>query len=209
MELQMDVPARLAEIAGAARSMQSNVAAGVQCSVNSICNAVNNRVQQCRYNLERRSLRVRYGCPSNRVTLSTGRFAAVIPGDSVAEQIITLSVTNFLNLYNAALIGRLILTWFPSPPEAIVGPLATVCDPYLNLFRGIIPPLGGTIDLSPILAFVALDLFTNAASALPAEVGPDGRSLKAKQRQFRMFNPTAVALAWQKRMAASKQRSQA
>jgi YGGT family len=29
---------------------------------------------------------------------------------------------------------------------------------YLNLFRGIIPPLGGTIDLSPILAFITLDV---------------------------------------------------
>jgi uncharacterized protein YggT (Ycf19 family) len=35
---------------------------------------------------------------------------------------------------------------------------STLCDPYLNLFRGIIPPLGGTIDLSPILAFVVLDV---------------------------------------------------
>ena len=35
---------------------------------------------------------------------------------------------------------------------------STLCDPYLNLFRGIIPPLNGTIDLSPILAFIALDV---------------------------------------------------
>lgn len=38
-------------------------------------------------------------------------FAAVIPGDSVAEQVITTGVNQFLSLYNAALIGRLILTW--------------------------------------------------------------------------------------------------
>ena len=37
-------------------------------------------------------------------------------------------------------------------------PCSTLCDPYLNLFRGIIPPLNGTIDLSPILAFIALDV---------------------------------------------------
>ena len=53
---------------------------------------------------------------------------------------------------------RLVLTWFPSPPAQLVGPLASVTDPYLNLFRGIIPPLGGTIDLSPILAFLVLDV---------------------------------------------------
>jgi YggT family protein len=38
-------------------------------------------------------------------------FAAVIPGDSVAEQVITSGLSSFLSLYNAALIGRLILTW--------------------------------------------------------------------------------------------------
>jgi hypothetical protein len=37
-------------------------------------------------------------------------------------------------------------------------PRRTLCDPYLNLFRGLIPPLGGTIDLSPILAFIVLDV---------------------------------------------------
>lgn len=35
---------------------------------------------------------------------------------------------------------------------------STLCDPYLNLFRGIIPPLGGTLDFSPILAFVLLSV---------------------------------------------------
>jgi hypothetical protein len=39
-------------------------------------------------------------------------FAAVIPGDSVAEQVITSGISSFLSLYNAALIGRLILTWY-------------------------------------------------------------------------------------------------
>ena len=62
-------------------------------------------------------------------------FAAILPGDGIAEQVIGTGLINFLNLYNAALIGRLVLTWFPSVPEQIVYPLATVCDPYLNLFR--------------------------------------------------------------------------
>lgn len=96
-------------------------------------------------------------------------FAAVIPGDSIAEQVLTTGFLNFLNLYNSALIVRLVLTWFPNPPQAIENPLSTLCDPYLNLFRGIIPPLGGTLDFSPILAFVVLNLFTNTATALPCE----------------------------------------
>ncbi|CAI5984206.1 unnamed protein product [Closterium sp. NIES-65] len=52
---------------------------------------------------------------------------------------------------------------------------ATICDPYLNIFRGLIPPIGGTLDLSPILAFVVLSAFTNACVALPAEM-PEGEA---------------------------------
>ena len=141
--------------------------------------------------------------------LRHGRFAAMIPGDSAVEQVITSGLFSTLNIYNTLLIGRLILTWcvawsegatlsnrppnprrrspqnpsvvrvrscrrFPNPPRQIVYPLATLCDPYLNLFRGIIPPIGGTIDLSPILAFTVLNVFTNTAAALPCEMSEDG-----------------------------------
>ena len=62
-------------------------------------------------------------------------------------------------------------------------PLATLCDPYLNLFRGIIPPIGGTIDLSPILAFTVLNVFTNTAAALPCEIGEDGEPIVTERRR--------------------------
>jgi YggT family protein len=106
---------------------------------------------------------------TKQVVLRSCNFAAIIPGDSVAEMVISSSVYNFLNLYNTVLIARLVLTWFPSAPEVIVNPLSTICDPYLNVFRGIIPPLG-TIDLSPILAFTVLNVFTSTAQALPCEL---------------------------------------
>jgi uncharacterized protein YggT (Ycf19 family) len=40
-------------------------------------------------------------------------------------------------------------------------PLFNICDPYLNAFRGIIPPIGG-IDLSPILAFTLLNVLSSS-----------------------------------------------
>lgn len=97
-------------------------------------------------------------------------FAAIIPGDSVAGLVVSNGVLNFLNIYNTLLVVRLVLTWFPNTPPAIVSPLSTLCDPYLNIFRGVIPPLGGTLDLSPILAFLVLNALTSTASALPAEL---------------------------------------
>jgi YggT family protein len=62
-----------------------------------------------------------------------------------------------------------------------VAPLATVSDPYLNLFRGLIPPIG-MMDLSPILAFITLDVFTSTAAALPAVKG-QGQAASASQQQ--------------------------
>lgn len=32
------------------------------------------------------------------------------------------------SLYNAALIARLVLTWFPNPPAQLVGPLSSITD---------------------------------------------------------------------------------
>jgi len=134
-------------------------------------------------------------------------FAAIIPGDTIAEQVVTTGFLNFLNLYNTALIIRITLTWFPSVPEAISSPLSTVCDPYLNLFRGIIPPLGGTLDLSPILAFVTLNFFTSAAAALPAELGPDGVTpgpRKQPEGWQQWLQPSRYEQLWQRRVAAAR-----
>ncbi|GAB2275848.1 hypothetical protein Dimus_010592 [Dionaea muscipula] len=107
-------------------------------------------------------------------TLSRHNFAAVLPGDSVAGVVVASGILNFLNIYNILITARLVLTWFPNTPPVIVSPLSTLCDPYLSIFRGIIPPLGGTLDLSPILAILALNVFSNAAAALPAELPSSG-----------------------------------
>jgi YggT family protein len=56
--------------------------------------------------------------------LSSGElcFAAVL-GDSVAGTVVASGINNFLNLYNTVLVVRLVLTWFPNTPPAIVAPL--------------------------------------------------------------------------------------
>lgn len=67
--------------------------------------------------------------------------------------LITNTVSTTLQIYFVLLIIRVLLTWFPiidwsSQPFAA---LSQITDPYLNLFRQFIPPLGG-IDISPMLA---------------------------------------------------------
>mmetsp|Transcript_2607 Transcript_2607/g.4368 ORF Transcript_2607/g.4368 Transcript_2607/m.4368 type:complete len:257 (-) Transcript_2607:177-947(-) len=136
--------------------------------------------------------------------MSKGCFAAVIPGDSAAEAVVTMGLYNFLNIYNTLIIVRLVLTWFPNPPQFIVEPLSTLCDPYLNLFRGIIPPIGGTLDLSPILAFVLLNVLTGSAAALPCEMPKEGAAVRSMHCQ--RLSPTLAASKWAKRVTAQARR---
>ncbi len=72
---------------------------------------------------------------------------------------IFLVLAKTLSLYSFLLIVRVLLSWFPNldwsnPFLSLIG---SITDPYLNVFRGIIPPLGG-LDLSAILAFISLSL---------------------------------------------------
>ena len=56
------------------------------------------------------------------------------------------------------LIARVLGSWFAEFRDTnIFRVLAFYTDPYLNLFRRFIPPLG-PMDISPIVAFFALQL---------------------------------------------------
>ena len=107
-------------------------------------------------------------------------------------------------------MGGSALAWdtVPNPPRAIVGPLSTLCDPYLGLFRGILPNLGG-LDFSPILAFVTLNFLTSSAVALPAEMpeyNEDGSLKNLPKRQ-----PTLRSRfeeLWAKRLEGAKAAAQ-
>jgi YggT family protein len=72
---------------------------------------------------------------------------------------ILASVIHYLFFgYTLLLMARIIGSWFPSFARSKLMRFAQFyTDPYLNLFRKIIPPLG-QLDLSPILAFFALQI---------------------------------------------------
>ena len=55
------------------------------------------------------------------------------------------------------IIARIVGSWFPQVQNnRFMRFIAFYTDPYLNLFRKFIPPLGGTIDLSPLIGFFVL-----------------------------------------------------
>ncbi|MFS8799134.1 MULTISPECIES: YggT family protein [unclassified Synechococcus] len=74
-----------------------------------------------------------------------------------AASLLFRSLYQFIVIYNALLIVRILLSWFPQLnwSNPILSVLSQLTDPYLNLFRGIIPPIGG-LDFSPWLAFILL-----------------------------------------------------
>lgn len=71
-----------------------------------------------------------------------------------------LSILDLLfQLYLLMLFVRILASWVPQLMEyKIMQFIAFYTDPYLNLFRRIIPPLG-MMDISPIFAFFSLSLF--------------------------------------------------
>jgi YggT family protein len=67
-------------------------------------------------------------------------------------------------VYLIAIFIRVLLTWIPRLPynrymRGAVSFIEEITDPYLNIFRRFLPPVGGggfALDLSPILAIILL-----------------------------------------------------
>jgi YggT family protein len=77
----------------------------------------------------------------------------------IATELLTNTIASFLQIYLVLIVVRVLLTWFSTADWAnnIMSFLSPITDPYLNLFRSVIPPMGG-MDFSPILAIFALQL---------------------------------------------------
>lgn len=73
------------------------------------------------------------------------------------SQILQLLLLGF-TVYSWALIIYILMSWFPGARESSFGLLLTkICEPYLEVFRRFIPPLG-MFDLSPIVGILVLNL---------------------------------------------------
>ena len=98
-----------------------------------------------------------------------GLWLAVTRAD-VADYVQTLAL-----VYLVLIFIRIILSWIPRMPynrwlNAGVKFVSDVTDPYLNLFRRVLPPVRmgpGALDLSPIVAtFVLIIVSSLVASAI-------------------------------------------
>lgn len=72
-------------------------------------------------------------------------------------------VSTIIQFYQFLIIAYVLMSWFPMSGVFldIYKALASICEPYLGIFRRFIPPLGG-LDLSPMAAILVLVLVMNA-----------------------------------------------
>ena len=90
---------------------------------------------------------------------------AAVSGSTPTFLIITKAVASFIKLYLLLLFVRVLLSWFPTFTKWEEQPwlaLRQVTDPYLKLFSGLVPPLMGTIDLTPLFGFFILQFLGGA-----------------------------------------------
>ena len=84
--------------------------------------------------------------------------------------VLLMVLAKAVSVYLFVLFVRVLLSWFPNMAgNPVIGGVASITDPYLNIFRGVIPPIGG-IDLSAILAFITLNLLESLLMASSAQI---------------------------------------
>jgi YggT family protein len=73
-------------------------------------------------------------------------------------------VSALFTVYIVLIFIRILMSWIPRLPDnaaiqAVAAFTRDVTDPYLNIFRRFIPPIGGggmALDLSPVLGVILL-----------------------------------------------------
>ncbi len=68
-------------------------------------------------------------------------------------------LVSLADAYSLVIFVYVMMSWIPMSGGIVTDvyrALGRVCDPYLDLFRRFIPPIGGMVDISPILALLVL-----------------------------------------------------
>ena len=67
---------------------------------------------------------------------------------------------SLVDLYAWIILAYCILSWIPDTGNSVLRDvkafLARLVEPFLAPFQKIIPPIGGMVDISPIIAFFVL-----------------------------------------------------
>ncbi|MDQ0198516.1 YggT family protein [Neobacillus ginsengisoli] len=78
---------------------------------------------------------------------------------------------DLIGIYKVILIIYILMSWFPNMNNSQIGSfLSRICEPFLEPFRRIIPPIG-MMDLSPLAAFLVLNFVPNGLRAVEGFFG--------------------------------------
>lgn len=70
-------------------------------------------------------------------------------------------------IYYFMIIAYVFMSWLPNVKESFIGVLlGKLVEPYLSPFRKLIPPIGGMLDISPIVALIALNFVAEGIKAV-------------------------------------------
>lgn len=70
------------------------------------------------------------------------------------------AIHNLFLIYTIMLFVRILGSWVPQwRTSSWMHFVGFYTDPYLSLFKRVLPPLGGVLDLSPMIAFFVLQFF--------------------------------------------------
>lgn len=68
-------------------------------------------------------------------------------------------IVSLANAYTTVIFIYVLMSWIPTSTGIVAEVyrvLGKICDPYLDLFKRLIPPIGGVVDVTPILALIVL-----------------------------------------------------
>ncbi|MGI6220372.1 MAG: YggT family protein [Coriobacteriales bacterium] len=77
-------------------------------------------------------------------------------------------ILKIIDLYVLVIFVYIIMSWIPNNNatfNTVYEALGRICEPFLGLFRKIIPPVGG-LDFSPIVAVIVLQLIARLVIGL-------------------------------------------
>jgi YggT family protein len=82
-------------------------------------------------------------------------------------------ITSAVSVYTLLILAAVLFSWMRTPRSpalaSIRSGVQSLTLPYLRLFRRLVPPLG-RLDLSPMVAVIALQVFGGATAATVAQL---------------------------------------
>lgn len=74
-----------------------------------------------------------------------------------------------IHFYSILILIYCLMSWLPVGASGLIedirSVLASLCEPYLGLFRKIVPPLG-MVDITPIIAILVLQVLRSVIGAI-------------------------------------------